>query len=422
MIPLFDIPEFVGHYAPYFRSVFSEAAFLQFQRYLSGLIVSQNKTVEGINRLFLVETRNQSSLNRLLTKTPFSVEALERARLQLLQDQPETRIKPKGVLSVDDTLLTHYGRHVEQIAWLFDPVLRCHRWAHNLVGLHYSDDQTDYPAAFCLWKPADLARIESGLPEPGVKIRASKEVLKEQDPKKWRLYLLGLWQRKQHQPEVKRLYKSQLVLAQELLAHFVAAHPEASSLPVVFDSWYTQPAFCRTIGQQLKRAFVGALAEDAKLVLKTGEETLSSFAGRLRHEHHEHLKEGAAPMFRKHTISYKAASESYYSYSAQHRVKNYGKVRLVISHRQADLCDKPKFYSSNRLQWQAGGILGIARHRWPIEVYHEEGKAEGLDQYQVRDFGAIYRHIALVAVVYSLLRRAQHDRDLLMRLPLCLYW
>jgi hypothetical protein len=45
-------------------------------------------------------------------------------------------------------------------------------------------------------------------------------------------------------------------------------------------------------------------------------------------------------------------------------------------------------------------------------VYHEEGKAEGLDQYQVRDFSGIQRHVALVAVVYSLLRAAQHDPDL----------
>jgi len=236
MIPLLDIPEIVQHYAPYFRWVFSEAAFLQFQRYISGLIVSENKTIEGINRLFVLETRNQSSLNRLLRESPFSVEALNEARLHLLEDQPETRIKARGVLSVDDTLLSHYGRCFEQITWLYDPALRCHRWAHNLVGLHYSDEQTDYPMGFCLWKPADLDWIESGLRAAGVPIKASKEVLKQDDPKKWRPYLLGLWRRKQNKAEVKRLYKSKLVLAEELLRGFVAVHP-AAKLPVAFDSW-----------------------------------------------------------------------------------------------------------------------------------------------------------------------------------------
>jgi hypothetical protein len=88
----------------------------------------------------------------------------------------------------------------------------------------------------------------------------------------------------------------------------------------------------------------------------------------------------------------------------------------VISHRQADLSDKPVFTNSNRLYWQATGIMRIRRHRWPVEVYHEEGKAEGLDQYQVRDFEAISKHIALVAVTYSLLRAAPHDKALLHKL------
>jgi hypothetical protein len=113
MIPLVEFPELVQHYAPYFERVFSPAAFVQFERYISGLIVSENKTVEGINRLFVVESRNQSSLNRLLTESPFSVADLNQARLGLLGSLTATRFKPYGVLSVDDTLLTHYGRHFD---------------------------------------------------------------------------------------------------------------------------------------------------------------------------------------------------------------------------------------------------------------------------------------------------------------------
>jgi hypothetical protein len=74
------------------------------------------------------------------------------------------------------------------------------------------------------------------------------------------------------------------------------------------------------------------------------------------------------------------------------------------------------YFISNKLKWQAAGITRIRRHRWPVEVYHEEGKADGLDQYQVRDFEAISRHISLVAVTYSLLRVAQHDEALLHKL------
>jgi hypothetical protein len=153
MVPLVELPHIVQHYAPWFESVFSAEAWLQFQRYVSGLLVSENKTVEGINRLFVVESRHQSSLNRLLTQSPFSEAQLNQQRLALLNSLPGTQVKPKGVLSVDDTLLTHYGKHFDQIAYLFDHVEKRYTWAHNLVTLHYSDAHTDYPVHFQLWEP-----------------------------------------------------------------------------------------------------------------------------------------------------------------------------------------------------------------------------------------------------------------------------
>jgi hypothetical protein len=243
MLALVEIPDIVQHYAPFFTSVFSPQAFHQFQRYLSGLIVSENKTVDGINRLFVLDTRNQSSLNRLLTESPFDIKALHRARLALLQSLPGTQMKPNGVLSIDDTLLSHYGQHFDKIAYLYDSAQECYVWAHNLVNLHYSDDLTDYPIDCCLWQPADLDVIETGLRAAGIRIRPSKDELKNRDSKKWRQYLLGLWRRHQHKPEVGKLYQSKLILAQQLISEFVAGH-RGVHLPVTFDNWYTQPAFC----------------------------------------------------------------------------------------------------------------------------------------------------------------------------------
>lgn len=414
-LPLVEFPELVEHYAPFFESVFSEQALVQFQRYISGLIVSENKTVDGINRIFVHETRNQSSLNRLLTESPFSIEALNQARLALLESLPGTRFKPKGVLSVDNTLLTHYGKHFDQISYLYDPTEKRYTWAHDLVNLHYSDDQTDYPVAFQLWKPADLERLESGLQACGIKLRPGKFALKTEDERKWRQYLLGVWRRHQSKPEVAELYQSKLMIARQLLRAWVADHPTLK-LPVTFDNWYTQPAFCRFIDKELDLPYVGTLAGDDEVILASGREPLGDFAGRLKQEHLDAVKAGGKGVFHKITITYKGDKETYYSYCRTHRVHNFGKQRLVINYRQPDLSDEPVFYNSNRLYWQAPGITRIRRHRWSVEVYHEEGKAEGLDQYQIRDFEAIYRHIALVAVAYSLLRAAPHDEALLHKL------
>jgi len=415
MVPLVAIPDLVQHYSPFFASVFSPAALQQFQRYISGLIVSENKTVDGINRLFVLDVRNQSSLNRLLTESPFSVGALHQARLALLQSLSGTQMKPKGVLSLDDTLLAHYGKHFDKIAYLYDHTQNCYVWAHNLVNLHYSDDLTDYPVDGRLWEPADLDIIETGLRAAGVTIRQSKYGLKATEPKKWRNYLLGLWRRHQHKPAVQTLYQSKLLLAQQMLSEFFATDQHAT-FPVTFDSWYTQPAFCRFVDKTLKVPYVGTLTADDLVVLTQGQQRLEAFDVHLQQEHHEAVKAKGRPVFRKLSITYKGEQETYYSYCNTHHIHNFGKQRLVINHRKADLSDSATYFISNKLHWQAGGLTRIRRHRWPVEVYHEEGKAEGLDQYQVRDFEAISRHIALVAVTYSLLRAAQHDEALLHKL------
>ena len=225
MIPLVEIPELVRHYAPFFESVFSEEAFCQFQRYISGLIVSDNKTVDGINRIFVKEVRHQSSLNRLLSESPFSIEDLHRARLNMLESLPGTQFKPKGVLSLDDTLLTHYGKHFDKIAKLYDHVTNAYVWAHNLVNLHYSDDKTDYPISFQMWEPSDVEALEVGLKACGIKLREGKYALKESEPRKWRSYLLGVWQRHQKDLQVQQIYKSKLILGQDLIEKFFADHP-----------------------------------------------------------------------------------------------------------------------------------------------------------------------------------------------------
>jgi hypothetical protein len=411
MLPLVEFPELIQHYAPFFDGVFSAEAFIEFQRYVSGLVVSENKTVDGINRLFVHESRNQSSLNRLLTQSPFSLDVLNQKRLALLASLPGTQMKHNGVFSIDDTLLTHYGQHFEQIAYLFDHAENRYVWAHNLVTVHYSDDDTDYPALFQLWKPVDLDKLEEGLLAAGIKLKDSKRTLKETEPRKWRQYVIGVWRRNLKKDGIAALYDSKPQMAKQLLQQWVQAHPD-QKLPVAFDSWYTQPDFCRFLDSTLGLPYVGALSDDEQVVLKTGTERLDAFAARLKKEHLEAVEEEGRPVFKQITIPFKGDHERYYSYWATHRLHNFGKHRLVINHRQDDLSDKPVFLMSNRLYWQAPGITRIYRHRWPVEVYHEESKEEGLDQYQIRDFEAIERHVALVAVVYSLLRAAQQDQAL----------
>jgi len=314
------------------------------------------------------------------------------------------------VFSLDDTLLIHSGTHFAEIAPLWDHVSERYVWAHDLVTLHYSDEDTDYPTLFQLWKPVDLETLEHGLRAAGISLKDAKPVLKTEAPHQWRAYLLGVWRRRQKQhPELAALYDSKLHIGEHLLQTWGEAHPDLK-LPVAFDSWFTQPGFCQYLDQTLNWPYVGALAMDERVILKRGTEPVAQFADELKQEHlTARARTGTAQVFRPIRIHFKGQLEYYYSYCETHRLKNFGRLRLVINHREVDLSDAPVCLVANRLPWHAPGITRIYRHRWPVEVYHEEGKAEGLDQYQLRDFKAVERHVALVAVVYSLLRAAQHD-------------
>jgi hypothetical protein len=63
MLLLVEILDIVQPYAPFFAPVFAPKARRQFQGYISGLMVSDNQTVGGINRLCVLDLCHQSSLN-----------------------------------------------------------------------------------------------------------------------------------------------------------------------------------------------------------------------------------------------------------------------------------------------------------------------------------------------------------------------
>ena len=61
------------------------------------------------------------------------------------------------------------------------------------------------------------------------------------------------------------------------------------------------------------------------------------------------MKHDGQSVFKSIIIRYKGEKEQYCSYCATHRIHNFGKQRLVINHRQAELADKPAFHISTRL-------------------------------------------------------------------------
>ena len=315
MIPLIDIPEIVKYYAPHFQEVFSESEYSLFQKYISGLIVSENKAVDAINRLFVIDVKNQSTLNRFLTASNYEVASLNEHRLALMNQQSETKFKDGGVLGLDDTMLIHYGKNFDQISFLYDHSTNSYVWAHNLVNLHYSDDQVDYPTFFEIWKPLQVDQLEKALRELNA-IKPKKEFLKETSAKKWKQHLLYLSKKYPEEEKIQQVYRNKIVIGQDLLRQFFEQYADLD-IAISFDKWFTCPAFCEFIDKELQRAYVAGIKSDETILLRGGVHmSVSDFVKQLQEEQQRKIQQGVAKNklpFVKCTIKYKGKKEVYYS-------------------------------------------------------------------------------------------------------------
>lgn len=418
MLPIVKIPEFVEHYSCFFEDLFTAWEYEQFQRYLSGLILSENKTVQGINRHFVVAVKDQSRLNRFLTASQYDWELLNQRRLDFLQTKEQTKYKSSGsimgVLGIDDTLLSHYGSYFDKISKLKDPHSGIRRYSHNLVNLYYSDDQIDYPVYQLLWEPPDIERLEQKMDELSIFLNPEKRQAKQDNPKEWKEYLIhARYRDKQFKyPQLVEVYKTKLWLARDLVDKFIQTYPKLD-LPFCFDRWYTKPMLCHYISSK-NRAYVGLLESKTKIKPKgLAQMTVLDFANHLTQQH----LQANTTHFQKVGVHWRGKTTHFYAYTKIHDLPAFGKVRIVISYKEPDLSDKaPYIIITNQVKWRAAGILSVYRRRWPVEVFHEEAKAEGLDKYQIRDHTAIYKHIALISLVYSLLHSARYDAGLVSKL------
>jgi hypothetical protein len=137
MPAIVDFPTVVQEALVIFGELFdTEPARRHFAEYLTGLIVAENKTVSGINREFALTT-DQSCLNRWLTEVEWDVTALNDRRLAWLQQAPQTRYSGRGVIAIDNTLVTHEGKLIEDVGWFWDHADERHVIAHDYIISNY---------------------------------------------------------------------------------------------------------------------------------------------------------------------------------------------------------------------------------------------------------------------------------------------
>ncbi len=156
MPTIVDFPTIVKQAQEIFGDVFdNEPARRHFAEYLTGLMVAERKTISGINREFAITT-DQSCLNRWLTETTWDVHALNERRLEWLQRDPKTRYSPRGVIAIDNTLVDHSGKLIEDVGWFWDHANERHVIAHDyMISNYVCPSGAHYPIEWRRFKKKD---------------------------------------------------------------------------------------------------------------------------------------------------------------------------------------------------------------------------------------------------------------------------
>lgn len=354
MMVITEYPSIVKKYAPNFKACFSAEGYEHFQKAISGFMLSENKTLEAINRMFVLNLRHQNSFNKFFNRQNFDLDQVNQCRLDFLQQTEGTkfkRIKKRGgVLSIDNTLLKHYGHHFDKIYKLKDYVNDTYVWVHDLVTLHYSDSQTDYPIYYKLWEPADWDKVALFFMENGFKINEAHWKKRKKQIGKWRNYIRDRYNKGRKKfPSVRTIYSTKNHIAEDLLRKFSNQYPN-HHFPVALDNGFTSAELCELIVNEFKMDYVGALRKE-QIIIRAGnvEQTLEDFLKELKEQH---VAPTEPAVFRKVVFTYKGEKKSRYAYFANHRIKGYkNKQRLVISFSNEKLNSKSYYTISNRLDW-----------------------------------------------------------------------
>jgi len=347
MPTIVDFPTIVQEALTVFGGVFdTEAARRHFAEYLTGLIVAENKTVSGINREFALTT-DQSCLNRWLTEVEWDVTALNDRRLAWLQQAPQTRYSVRGVIAIDNTLVTHEGKLIEDVGWFWDHADERHVIAHDYIISNYvCPSKAHYPIEWRRFKKR--AACEAGT------------------------------------------FKDHTELCIELIDDALKRGIPGA---FTFDSYFTSAKVLNHIHSK-QATYVGDLKLNRKVVYTGQEQKLQEVARQIPWEAKKPIRVG---------------NTRYWYFSKQMRIPDVGHpVRVVLFWRARDDHEASKALVSNRLGWEAIRMSLVYRHRWTgTETFHRDGKQQlGLGDCQVRSGEGQTRHVYLVSAAYSLLMRS----------------
>ena len=388
MLPIVGVPETIRQGMAPYRDVFCRAAgFDHISRYITGLILSPNKTLQGIYDVQVWEPgapRSRRAMHEAVFEAGWAADALLPHHRAVIAG--EHRGRGREVISLDWTY-AHHERGLKICG-----VKKA--WDH--VANRLAPYQTVVTAVIA--NRARLDGIEVMVQQPKrheEEMAYLKETVRESytQMEEARGRVLELLHHLVH-----RLgYKKRTVLALEIVqqleqeGHFPQAH-------YAFDNGALSLELTRFI-EHAGKHWVSELECSRHLQWQGQWRRVDAVAAELRRAH--------PASFRSVRVRCRnGETKAFWVFTKVVRLKRYGRKRLVIVHEQEDLGDTPRFLLTDAQHWESGRVIETWSYRWASEIFHEFGKqVTGLEAAQVRKEEAVKRHFRLSCVAQSLLQQ-----------------
>jgi hypothetical protein len=363
---LVEFPTIVQQAALQFGGLFAnEPERRHFAEYLTGLLVAAKKNVSGINAEF-ASTTDQSCLNRWITEVAWDEAELNRQRLEWLQQDPQTRYAPDGVIPIDNTLVDHEGKLIEDVGYYWDHAEERYKIAHDYLianyvcrsGKHYALEFRRFrKQADCQAKRAELEGRAGGFDQASEKERRLAT------------------------------FKNHTALCQELIDWVVEQQIPGT---FAFDSYFTNAPICNLIARH-ERAYVGDLKFNRKLIFRGQEMRAGAMAAEI-------------PLAARKKVAFGGRTQWYFTKTIRMPEVSHP-VRVVLLWPHWNSTEPGKILATNQTLWEVTRVLRGYGQRWTgTETLHRDGKQHlGLGDCQLRSGEGQTRHIYLVLLAHSLL-------------------
>jgi hypothetical protein len=387
MLPMVGVPETIRKGLRPYRDLFRrDEGFEYVSRYVTGLLVSSNKTLQGIyaNQVWPEKKPSRRAMHEAVFEAEWDAEELLPRHRKLIA--PEHRNRGREVISLDWTLMHHErGPRIYGVTKSYDYVERRMARFQTTVTAVIANRQLIDGIGVQIQEP-DVGKEEEAY--LNATVQAGYEQMEQA-----RTRLLELL----HHLEHKLAYKKRTEIVVEMVKQLEAEghFPQAD---YAFDNGVLTRDLTRLIESKGKH-WVSEIESSRLILWKDEWQRIDAVAKELREQHPE--------SFRKVSVRCRNGEQKeFWAFTKTVRLKKYERKRLAMVHDRADLTDAPRFLLTDALHWESGRIIETWSFRWAAEVFHEFSKqGAGLEAAQVRNEEAVNRHLRLSCLAQSLLQR-----------------